>query len=75
MDKHEYIESFLINRFDTDTANKLRPRFKPLLQEVLLAAFDDVKDKLPELHIDLAGGSYYCHCPGKMILLLRTPVD
>lgn len=69
MDRREHIESFLAHRFDTDTANELRPQFKPLLREVLLAAFDDVKDRLHELHIDLAGGSYYCHNPGPTIFL------
>ena len=69
MDKNEFIEGFLAHRFDTATAHRLRAKIEPLLKEVLLAAWPDVEDKLHELHIDLTGGSYFCHRPGSTIFL------
>ena len=58
MDKTEYIDAFIAERFDCDN-RELRKKLKPLLKEVLRAAWDDVKDRLQELYVDVVTTS--CH--------------
>ena len=68
MDKTEYIDAFITERFDCDD-RELRKKIKPLLREVLRAAWDDVKDRLQELHVDLPTTSCYMRRPSHTILL------
>ena len=68
MDKHEYIDAFIAERFDCNN-RELRNKVKPLLREVLRAAWDDIKDRLQELYVDLLTTSCYMRRPSHTILL------
>ena len=68
MEKTEWIDAFIGERFDCDN-RELRKKVKPLLREVLRAAWDDVKDRLQELYVDLPTTSCYMRRPSHTILL------
>ena len=69
MDKHEYIDAFIAERLCDCNDTELRRKIVPLLREVLLAAWDDTKDRLHELRVYLINTSCYIHWPTRELLL------